>query len=77
MAKTSCGFESRHRHQFYLADFQQDGATRKASASESASEIITGLKLNHYPGITLASRAKTGFAARQVWLIHPKARTVS
>jgi hypothetical protein len=36
----------------------------KAGVSESASEIITGLKLNHYPGITLASLATTGFAAR-------------
>jgi hypothetical protein len=58
--------ESRHRHQFYLVVFQRDGATRKASASESASEIITGLKLNHYPVNTLALLAKTGFAARRV-----------
>jgi hypothetical protein len=64
--KQSCGFESRHRHQFYLAEFQQDGATRKASASESASEIITGLLLNHYPGITRQPLAKMGFAVHLV-----------
>ena len=38
----------------------------EASASESASEIITGLLLNHYPGITRQSLATTGFAARLV-----------
>ena len=38
----------------------------EASASESASEIITGLLLNHYPGKTRQSLATTGFAARLV-----------
>ncbi len=37
-----------------------------ASASESASEIITGIRLNNYPGITRQSLAMTGFAARLV-----------
>jgi hypothetical protein len=35
----------------------------EASASESASEIITGLRLNNYSGITRQSLAMTGFAA--------------
>jgi hypothetical protein len=38
----------------------------EASASESASEIITGLILNHYPGDTRQSLATMGFAARLV-----------
>jgi len=38
----------------------------EASASESASEIITGLRLIHYPGITQLSLAMAGFAARPV-----------
>jgi hypothetical protein len=38
----------------------------EASASESASEIITGLILNHYPVNTRQSLATTGFAARLV-----------
>ena len=38
----------------------------EASASESASEIITGLRLNNYSGITRQSLAMTGFAARLV-----------
>ena len=38
----------------------------EASASESASEINTGLKLNYYPGINRQSLAMTGFAARLV-----------
>jgi hypothetical protein len=38
----------------------------EASASESASEIITGLELNNYSGITRQSLATTGFAARLV-----------
>ena len=38
----------------------------EASASESASEIITGLLLNHYPGDTRQSLATTDFAARLV-----------
>jgi hypothetical protein len=38
----------------------------EASASESASEIITGLGLNNYSGITRPSLATTGFAARLV-----------
>jgi hypothetical protein len=37
-----------------------------ASASESASEIITGLRLNDYSGKTRQSLAMTGFAARLV-----------
>ncbi len=38
----------------------------EASASESASEIITGSGLNNYSGITRQSLATTGFAARLV-----------
>ena len=37
-----------------------------ASASESASEINTGIRLNNYSGITRQSLAMTGFAARLV-----------
>jgi hypothetical protein len=37
-----------------------------ASASESASEIITGIRLIIYSGITRQSLAMTGFAARLV-----------
>jgi hypothetical protein len=42
----------------------------EASASESASEIITGLLLNNYSGKTRQSLATTGFAARLVCLTH-------
>ena len=38
----------------------------EASASESASEINTAVKLKYYPGITRPSLATTGFAARLV-----------
>jgi hypothetical protein len=38
----------------------------EASASESASEISTAVKLKYYPGITRQSLATTGFAARLV-----------
>jgi hypothetical protein len=38
----------------------------EASASESASEISTAVKLKYYPGITRPSLATTGFAARLV-----------
>jgi len=38
----------------------------EVSASESASEIITGLILNNYSGKTRQSLATTGFAARLV-----------
>ena len=38
----------------------------EASASESASEINTGIRLNNYSGITRQSLATTGFAARLV-----------
>jgi hypothetical protein len=38
----------------------------EAGASESASEIITGLELSNYSGITRPSLATTGFAARLV-----------
>jgi len=38
----------------------------EASASESASEINTGLLLNNYSGKTRQSLATTGFAARLV-----------
>ena len=38
----------------------------EANASESASEIITGLLLNNYPGKTRQSLATAGFAARLV-----------
>jgi hypothetical protein len=37
-----------------------------ASASESASEINTGIRLNNYSGIAGQSLAMTGFAARLV-----------
>jgi hypothetical protein len=37
-----------------------------ASASESASEINTGIRLNNYSGITRQSLAMMGFAARLV-----------
>ena len=49
----------------------------EASASESAGEINTRVKLIHYPGIARPSLAKTGFAARLVWLTHPKPRMSS
>jgi hypothetical protein len=42
----------------------------EASASESASEINTGLILNNYSGKTRQSLATTGFAARLVCLTH-------
>jgi hypothetical protein len=38
----------------------------EVSASESASEIITGQLLNNYSGITWQSLAMMGFAARLV-----------
>ena len=38
----------------------------EASASESASEINTGIRLNNYSGITRQSLATTEFAARLV-----------
>lgn len=38
----------------------------EASASESASEIITGIPLNHYSGIIRQPLVKTGFAAHLV-----------
>ena len=38
----------------------------EASASESASEIITRIRLNHYSGITRQPLVKTGFAAHLV-----------
>ena len=38
----------------------------EASASESASEINTGIRLHHYSGIARQSLAMTGFAARLV-----------
>jgi hypothetical protein len=38
----------------------------EASASESASEINTGIRLNNYSGITRQSLALRGFAARLV-----------
>jgi len=37
-----------------------------ASASESASEIITGVPLGDYPGTTGQLLVKAGFAARRV-----------
>ena len=45
---------------------QQLQIPEEASASESASEIITGLLLNNYSGNTRQSLATTGFAARLV-----------
>jgi len=38
----------------------------EGSASESASEINTGVKLYHHPGVNRQSLAMTGFAARLV-----------
>ena len=38
----------------------------EGSASESASEVNTWVKLYHYPGIARPSLAKTGYAARLV-----------
>jgi len=49
----------------------------EASASESASEIITGIRLNHYSGNTRQSLAMAGFAVRLVCLTHPKPRAAS
>ena len=49
----------------------------EVSASESASEINTGLLLNHYSGKTRQSLATTGFAARLVCLTHQKPRAAS
>jgi hypothetical protein len=49
-----------------LLIFNKMGQPEEASASESASEISTAVKLNHYPGITWPSLATTGFAARLV-----------
>lgn len=49
----------------------------EVSASESASEIITGLLLNNYSGKTRQSLATTGFAARLVCLTHQKPRAAS
>jgi hypothetical protein len=46
--------------------FNKMGQPEEASASESASEISTAVKLNHYPGTTRPSLATTGFAARLV-----------
>jgi hypothetical protein len=40
--KKSCGFESRHRHQFYLADFQQDGATKKQVPAKVPAKSLSG-----------------------------------
>jgi hypothetical protein len=49
----------------------------EVSASESASEIITGIRLDHYSGNTRQSLAITGFAARLVCLTRPKPRAAS
>jgi len=49
----------------------------EGSASESASEINTLVKHNYHHGIKRPSLAKTGFAARLVWLTHPKPRMSS
>jgi hypothetical protein len=51
---------------FNLFMFNKMGRPEEASASESASEISTRVKLNHYPGTTRPSLATTGFAARLV-----------
>jgi len=47
-------------------NFKEMATPEEASASESASEINTGLKLDDYPGINRPSLAMTGFAARLV-----------
>jgi hypothetical protein len=57
--------------------FNRMAKPEEASASESASEINTRVKLNHYPGIARPSLAKTGFAARLVCLTHQKPRAAS
>jgi hypothetical protein len=51
---------------FNLLIFSKMVRPEEGSASESASEINTRVKLNHYPGIARPSLAKTGFAARLV-----------
>jgi hypothetical protein len=51
---------------FNLLMFNKMGRPEEASASESASEISTRAKLNHYPGTTRPPLATTGFAARLV-----------
>jgi hypothetical protein len=49
-----------------LLFFNRMAKPEEASASESASEINTWVKLNHHPGIARPSLAKAGFAARLV-----------
>ena len=51
-----------------LLIFNRMAKPEEASASESASEINTGLLLNNYSGKTRQSLATTGFAARLVCL---------
>jgi hypothetical protein len=46
----------------------------EASARESASEIITELLLNHYPGNTRQSRATTDFGQFSLCPIPPAAK---
>jgi hypothetical protein len=49
-----------------LLFFSKVVQSEEGSASESASEINTGIRLNNYSGITRQSLAMTGFAARLV-----------
>ncbi len=60
-----------------LLFFNRMAQPEEASASESASEINTGLLLNNYSGKTRQSLATTGFAARLVCLTHQKPRAAS
>jgi hypothetical protein len=58
--------DSDPRLQPQVAVLQQVAEARGGSASESASEIITGLRLDNYPAITGQLLGITGFAARLV-----------
>ncbi|MGA2751701.1 MAG: hypothetical protein ABSG59_23290 [Verrucomicrobiota bacterium] len=60
-----------------LLIFNRMAQPEEASASESASEINTGLLLNNYSGKTWQSLATTGFAARLVCLTRQKPRAAS
>ena len=60
-----------------LLFFNRMAKPEEASASESASEINTGLLLNNCSGKTRQSLVTTGFAARLVCLTHQKPRAAS
>jgi hypothetical protein len=59
-------FDSDPRLQFQVALKQRVAEARGGSASESASEIITGLRLDNHPGITGELLETTEYAARLV-----------